>query len=223
VIHAVLLPKGGWNRLTRQDLAGVDSPALRTELKTHKAETLVLTYQKPPRYLQGTVYMRTTAVRSNFPGIVSLVAGLSVPKRILIADDHQVMLRGVRALLQANSGWEICGEAVDGRDAVTKAIELRPDLVVLDYAMPSLDGLSAAKEIHQLLPTVPIVLHTLYGTTEVEQVADKYGIRKVVGKAKRGALISAVEELLRTESTSRPDVVSEETSEIPAPSGWDKG
>ena len=143
-----------------------------------------------------------------------------MPKRILIADDHELMLRGVRALLRANPGWEICGEAVDGREAVVKAIKLRPDLVVLDYAMPSLDGLSAAKEIHQLLPTVPIVLHTLYGTTEVEQVADKYGIRRVVGKAKRGALISAVEDLLNTETASQPDAISDETSEIPA--DWGK-
>lgn len=143
-----------------------------------------------------------------------------MPKRILIADDHQVILRGVRALLRANPGWEICGEAVDGREAVTKAIELRPDLVVLDYAMPSLDGLSAAKEIHQLLPTVPIVLHTLYGTTEVELAANRYGIRRVVGKAKRGALISAVEELLNTDAALQPDAISDETSEIPA--DWGK-
>ena len=153
---------------------------------------------------------------------MSLFAGPSVPKRILIADDHELILRGVRGLLRANPGWEICGEAVDGREAIAKAIRLRPDLVILDYAMPSLDGLSAAKEIHQLLPTVPIVLHTLYGTTELEQVADKYGIRRVVGKAKRGALISAVEELLRTKSTSQPDAISDETSEIPAPPDWGK-
>ena len=145
-----------------------------------------------------------------------------MPKRILIADDHDLILRGIRALLRANPGWEICGEAVDGREAVVKAIKLRPDLVVLDYAMPSLDGLSAAKQIHQLLPTVPIVLHTLYGTTEVEQVADKYGIRRVVRKAKEGALISAVEDLLREESTSQPDGISDETSEIPATAAWGK-
>jgi DNA-binding NarL/FixJ family response regulator len=166
------------------------------------------------------VYLSAATVRSNFPAIVSLLAGSSVPKRILIADDHELILRGVRALLRANPGWEVCGEALDGREAVTKAIELRPDLVVLDYAMPCLDGLSAAKEIHQLLPTVPIVLHTLYGTTEVELAANRYGIRRVVGKAKGGALISAVEELLNTEAASQPDAISDETSEIPT--DWGK-
>jgi DNA-binding NarL/FixJ family response regulator len=136
-----------------------------------------------------------------------------VAKRILIADDHELILRGVRALLRAHPGWEICGEAADGREAIAKATELRPDLVVLDYAMPCLDGLSAAKEIHRLLPTVPIVLHTLYGTTEVEQAANKYGIRRVVAKANSGALISAVEELLSTSAASQPDAISDGTLE----------
>lgn len=84
-------------------------------------------------------------------------------------------------------------------------------------SVPCLDGLSAAKEIHQLLPTVPIVLHTLYGTTEVEQAANKYGIRRVVAKAKPDALISAVEELQCTAAASQPDPTSDGTSEIPAP------
>jgi DNA-binding NarL/FixJ family response regulator len=83
--------------------------------------------------------------------------------------------------------------------------------------MPRLDGLSAAKEIHKLLPTVSIVLHTLYGSTEVELAANNYGIRRVVGKAQPGALISAVEELLSTEAASQPDAASDEIAEILAP------
>jgi CheY-like chemotaxis protein len=93
-------------------------------------------------------------------------------------------------------GWEICGDALDGKEAVARATELRPDLIILDYAMPRLDGFSAAKEIHKLLPTVPIVLHTLYASTELDFAANKFGIRRVVDKTKSGALISAVEELL---------------------------
>lgn len=127
-------------------------------------------------------------------------------KRILIADDHESMLRGLRALLQANPGWEICGEAVDGKEAIVSATELRPDLIILDYARPSRDGLGAAKQIHKLLPTVPIVL--LYATTEIVLAANKYGIRRVVAKANPGALISAVEELLSTEAVSQPDATS---------------
>ncbi len=123
-------------------------------------------------------------------------------KRILIADDHESVLRSLRALLGAEPGWEVCGDAVDGREAVAKAVELRPDLVVLDLAMPRLDGLRAAQEIS-------------HGTTEVQQAANKYGIKRVVGKAKPSALISAVEELLSAEATSQPSAPSDETSEIP--------
>lgn len=116
-------------------------------------------------------------------------------KQILVADDHEAVLQGIRALLQAIPGWEICGNATDGNEAIAKATQLHPDLIILDYAMPGLDGLSAAKQIHKLLPAVPIILHTLYASTELNLVANKYGIRRVVDK-KSGALISAVEELL---------------------------
>jgi len=102
----------------------------------------------------------------------------------------------LETLLRDNPSWEICGEAVDGREAVVSATELHPDLIILDYAMPRLDGLSAAKQIHELLPKVAIVLHTFYASTELGLAANKYGIRRVVEKTESGALISAVEELL---------------------------
>ena len=92
-----------------------------------------------------------------------------------------------------------------------------PGLILLDLNMPRLDGLRAAQEIRKLLPTVPIVLHTLYGTAEVERAAHKHGIRRLVEKAKTGALVSAVEELLSAEAASQPSATSDETSEILAP------
>ena len=137
-------------------------------------------------------------------------------KRILIADDHESVLRGLRASLGV-PGWEICGDAVDGKEAVARATELCPDLIVMDFAMPRMDGLRAAQEIRKLLPTVPIVLHTLYGTAEVERAANKHGIRRIVDKTKPGALISAVEELLSAEATSEPSETSDDTSEIRVP------
>ena len=96
----------------------------------------------------------------------------------------------------AKPGWEVCGDAVDGKEAVARATELRPDLIILDLVMPRMDGLCAAQAIRKVLPKVPIVLNTLYGTVEVELAANKYGIGKVVDKEKPRALISAVEELL---------------------------
>ena len=101
----------------------------------------------------------------------------------------------MRITLEAHSGWSVCGEALNGREAITKAIELRPDLVILDFAMPELDGLRAADEINKLLPGVGIILHTLYGVGMVLE-ANKHPVVRVIEKSKTGALVSAVEELL---------------------------
>lgn len=102
---------------------------------------------------------------------------------------------------------------MDGREAVAKAIELKPDVIILDFAMPRLDGLKAAKEISTLVPEVPIILHTLYGS-DVGMEPQKHGIRRVVDKANPGALISAVGELLNA-SLSQP--TSHDASETAAP------
>jgi DNA-binding NarL/FixJ family response regulator len=149
---------------------------------------------------------------STWPTRGSLFSRPFVSKRILIADDHKSVLRGLRASLGANLGWEICGDATDGKEAIAKAAELRPDLIVMDFAMPRLDGLRAALEIRKLLPSVPIVMNTLYGSAEVRLAANKHGIRRVVDKTNSGALISAVEELLSTEAKSQTSPPSDETS-----------
>jgi two-component system response regulator AlgR len=118
-----------------------------------------------------------------------------VSKRILIADDHESVLRRVRATLESHPDWKVCGDAVDGREAVRKAVELKPDLVVLDWAMPELNGLNAADQIRELLPNVPIVLHTMYGS-QVSSEAKAHAICRVAEKAKTGALVTAIEECL---------------------------
>lgn len=69
--------------------------------------------------------------------------------RILIADDHDLMRRGVKTLLQSHAGWEICGEAHTGREAVARAEELKPDIVILDISMPDLNGVEAARRIRK--------------------------------------------------------------------------
>jgi DNA-binding NarL/FixJ family response regulator len=121
--------------------------------------------------------------------------GAALNLRILIADDYESVIRSVRAILEAHSGWEVCGEATNGREAVLKASELKPDLIILDLAMPEIDGLRAAGQILAMCPTVPIVLHTLYVSAQLELEAQKYGIRKVVSKSETGALVKAVAEL----------------------------
>jgi len=119
----------------------------------------------------------------------------SVPKRILIADDHESVLRRIRAMLQDDPVWEICGDAVDGREAIEKAAKLEPDLVILDFAMPRLNGLHAASEIRKLLPGVPIVMFTLYGS-QIKAESQKQGISRVVDKTESQTLVPALKELL---------------------------
>ena len=115
--------------------------------------------------------------------------------RILIADDHKSAIREIRTLLGANPEWEVCGEAADGQEALAKANEMHPDVLVLDFAMPLMNGLMAAQEITKVQPTVPIVLNTLYNSPQVELEAKKHGIRKVVEKTHSGALVSAIQAL----------------------------
>src|SRR5260370_19006070 len=86
--------------------------------------------------------------------------------RILIADDHEVARRGIRSFLETHPGWEICGEAKDGREAVECANKLKPDLVLLDIGMPSLNGHDAARQIHATSPQTRILILTIHDTAQ---------------------------------------------------------
>ncbi len=80
--------------------------------------------------------------------------------RILIADDHEIVRRGLRPLLESQEGWEICGEARDGREAVALATELRPDVVILDVGLPELNGVEVTREIRRQLPETEVLAFT---------------------------------------------------------------
>jgi DNA-binding NarL/FixJ family response regulator len=121
-----------------------------------------------------------------------------LPKRILIADDHESVLRRVRSMIESQPTWEVCGDAVNGREAVSKAVQLKPDLVVLDFAMPQLDGLKTASEIRALLPEVPIVMFSMYAS-QLKQEVQKHGISCLVDKTESDALMIAIQELLGPE------------------------
>jgi DNA-binding NarL/FixJ family response regulator len=123
--------------------------------------------------------------------------------RILVADDHESMRTAVRCLIKMHPGWEICGEADDGREAVKKAAELKPDLVLLDFKMPLANGIKAGCEICSAMPETPILMYTLYKTPELEVAAKLVGIRQVIGK-ENGAvdLCSAIEKELAASRSS---------------------
>jgi DNA-binding NarL/FixJ family response regulator len=124
--------------------------------------------------------------------------------RILIADDHAFVRRGLRILLEASGyDWVVCGEAGDGLDAVEKARALRPDIIILDLAMPKANGFEAAAQITRELADVPVLLHTLHDSPQLQIEAKKYGIREVVPKeAGAEALVRALEPL--TAPVSKP-------------------
>jgi PAS domain S-box-containing protein len=125
--------------------------------------------------------------------------------RILIVDDHEVVRRGVRSLLSTNSGFEVCGEAVDGVDAIAKATELRPDVITMDISMPNLNGLEAAREIRRILPDVHILFLSQHDVPEMLQQALNAGADGyVVKSAVSTNLVAALEKLRRGERSFDP-------------------
>jgi DNA-binding NarL/FixJ family response regulator len=120
------------------------------------------------------------------------------PFRILIADDHDVVRCGIRTLLEGHPGWAVCGEARDGREAVAKVAELKPDLVVLDVAMPMLNGMDAARQILKARPGTPILILTVYESDELIRQVLEAGARGFILKSDAGQnLLLAVEALQR--------------------------
>jgi DNA-binding NarL/FixJ family response regulator len=126
-----------------------------------------------------------------------------LPVRILIADDSAPVRRSIRHLLEGNPDWEICGEACNGQDAIDKAIELTPDIIVLDLAMPVMDGLQAARRIAVMAPKVPTVMFTNYSSEELKSQAFGAGVHMVLPKFEGAALIETIESLLRKRTLSR--------------------
>jgi DNA-binding NarL/FixJ family response regulator len=117
--------------------------------------------------------------------------------RLLIADDNATSRRLLRALLETREGWQVCGEATNGVEAVAKAAELKPEIIILDLAMPIMDGMHAAQEISAAFPTIPILLYTMHSFAGLDLEAKKVGIRKVVSKTDTGNnLLNAIDELL---------------------------
>ena len=118
--------------------------------------------------------------------------------RILIADDSALVRQQLRSLLEMNSDWEVCGEAVDGREAVEKVRQLQPDLVVLDFSMPVMNGLQAAKEISQQFPHIPLLLFSMFLSRQLVEEARKLGFRGAVAKSDVSRdLLNGVESLLQ--------------------------
>lgn len=114
--------------------------------------------------------------------------------RVLIADDHDLIRRGVRDLLTARSGWEVVGEACNGADAVQKAVSLRPDVAILDFSMPELNGPAAAAQIAEKVPQTGVVVLTMHDSEQVMREVLQAGARGLVLKSDADRdLLEAVE------------------------------
>ena len=123
-----------------------------------------------------------------------------MPYRILIADDHSLVRKVLKTTLENHSDWQVCGQATNGLEAVQKAAELHPDLIILDFAMPVMDGLGAARRILSASPSVPILIFTNYYFPSLLLEADSVGVRQVIDKGLAGnELLFAVETLLTGE------------------------
>lgn len=120
--------------------------------------------------------------------------------RILIADDSLPVRCGLRTLLGLNSDWQVCGEAVDGADAVEKAQQLAPDLILMDFSMPQMDGVQAAQEIAKSGTDIPILLVTLNLSSEILELARNAGLRGAMSKSEISKLPFAIKALQRGET-----------------------
>jgi DNA-binding NarL/FixJ family response regulator len=115
---------------------------------------------------------------------------------ILIADDSAALRRAMRTWLEQNRDWKVCGEAVNGKEAIEKAKLLRPDLIILDLSMPVMNGFDAARELKRIVPAIPLLMFTNYETPRLEKDATAVGCAALVSKSEPRFLLESVLRLL---------------------------
>jgi DNA-binding NarL/FixJ family response regulator len=131
--------------------------------------------------------------------------------RILLADDHEIVRRGLRALLEKHEGWEVCGEASDGREAIEKALQLNPDVVIVDIGMPNLNGLDTTRQLLQHDPHFKVIVLTI---TDSDQV-----IREALDAGARGFVLKSDAARVCRRGSSKQANVLHATSERPGAGG----
>jgi DNA-binding NarL/FixJ family response regulator len=125
-----------------------------------------------------------TAVRASHP-------------KILVVDDSDAMRRALRRVLEQHFDWEVCGEAANGREALEKAEQCGPDVILLDFQMPEMNGLEAAREMRRRSPEIPILMVTMHMSPQLAVEAREAGIRGTCSKTEAGCLTEAVQTLLQ--------------------------
>jgi CheY-like chemotaxis protein len=126
-----------------------------------------------------------------------------IMKRILVVDDNAPIRGLMREFIESRPGFEICGEATDGLEGVEKGRELKPDLIVMDFLMPRLNGLQAAVILHEIAPDTPIILFTFYKNTIPGDLAEAVGVAAILSKTDQLAtLADEVQRLTAHDSSS---------------------
>jgi DNA-binding NarL/FixJ family response regulator len=116
--------------------------------------------------------------------------------RVLLADDNPTVRNFLRGLLEQQETWHVCGQARTGVEALDRARANPPDVILLDFQMPDMNGLDAARQISQLFPEIPILMVTIHVSQQLAEEARKAGIRGVCSKSDVGSIIGAVDALL---------------------------
>ncbi|MFZ0522781.1 MAG: response regulator transcription factor [Candidatus Acidiferrales bacterium] len=123
------------------------------------------------------------------------------PIRILIADDNPLVRSGIKMLLRLHSEWVVCAEVENGRDAVEKAVELKPDVILMDISMPAMDGLTAAELIRRGAPESEILIVTHFESLDLARYAAQTGVRGYISKSHISSdLEAAIEAAARHQS-----------------------
>lgn len=130
---------------------------------------------------------------------------MSPALRILIVDDHELVRKGLRAVLESRPGWKVCGEASNGREAVERAREHRPDVVIMDLTLPELNGLQATRQIRAALPATEVLILTMHHSEQLVHEVLSAGARGYLLKTDAGdAVFDAIEALIRRGSYFTP-------------------
>jgi len=116
--------------------------------------------------------------------------------RILLVDDNPAVRRYLRAVLEQQQDWKVTGEARTGAEALHEVLESPPDLIVLDYRMPDLNGVEVARQISEMFPKIPILMVTLHLSRQLADAAREAGVRGACAKQDIGSVVEAIDLLL---------------------------
>jgi two-component system chemotaxis response regulator CheY len=114
---------------------------------------------------------------------------LAIAKSVLIVDDNAYIRQALCELFKREADFQVCGEAENGKEGIEKALELRPDLIVLDLSMPVMNGLDAARVLKRLMPTVPLIMYSAFGDKLAGNQARLIGISEVVSKSEHASVL----------------------------------